>query len=101
MGQEIVYCFKCSNRIIGAEVDKGSAVQIGNRTCCAQCLPSVMAELPEAQRQTLLRDLSRPPAMRNTPRGGTEISSTKTPHAVPQVPPGSGAGKPPIVPIAV
>src|SRR5439155_7857171 len=98
MGQEIVYCFKCSNRMIGAEFDKGSAIQIGNRACCAQCLPAVLAELPEAQRQTLLAELSRTSreqpskAMKKTPRGGTEIPSMTTPghgSAIPEAAPKS------------
>lgn len=86
MGHEIVYCYWCSGRILGADFDKGAAVLIGNHACCPQCLPKVLASLPDNQRETLLSHLGRTPG-RNTPRGGTEISSTKTPRAVPAVPP--------------
>jgi hypothetical protein len=86
MGHEIVYCYWCSGRILGADIDKGAAVLIGNHACCAQCLPKVMASLPDKQRETLLTELSRAsegaarPPTRNTPRSGTERSSNRTPR---------------------
>src|SRR5574341_738200 len=84
MGHEIVYCYWCSGRILGAEFDKGSAVLIGNHACCSQCLPKVMASLPANQRETLLSELTRAgesrPPVRNTPRAGTDITSTRTPR---------------------
>ena len=103
MGQEIVYCYWCSNRIRGVDFDKGVAVQIGNHACCPDCLPKVMAALPAAQRETLLAELSKAskaPPPRNTPRGGTDISSTRTPRAVPVVSP-PAPRKPPVVAIVV
>jgi hypothetical protein len=84
MGHEIVYCYWCSGRILGADIDKGLAVLIGNHACCAQCLPKVMASLPAAQRETLLSELSRasggnPRPTRSTPRSGTEVPSPSKP----------------------
>jgi hypothetical protein len=78
MGQEIVYCYWCSGRIMGTDFDKGAAVLIGNHACCAQCLPKVMASLPESQRETLLALLKGPPAAARQP-------SRITPRAVPAV----------------
>src|SRR5258706_8934116 len=97
MGQEIVYCFKCSSRIVSADLDRGEAVQIGNRTCCAHCLPSVLAELPETEREAALGRLSkdRDPARtsaRKTPRGGTTLPSSSTPRGgTATLPPASGS----------
>lgn len=92
MGHEILYCYWCSSRILGAELDKGSAVLIGNHACCAACLPKVMAALPEKQRDSLLsalsKDAPKPPG-RNTPRGGVEIPSNRTPRSMPALQPGT------------
>lgn len=73
MGHEILYCYWCSSRILGAEFDKGAAVLIGNHACCPQCLPKVLASLPASQRETLLAMLTKTPEpaprpTRNTPR---------------------------------
>jgi len=97
MGQEIVYCFKCSSRIVSADLDRGEAVLIGNRTCCGLCLPSVLSELPEAERDAALGRLSKTriesvrPISRRTPRGGTPVPSTSTPRGGTPTP-GSGGG---------
>lgn len=80
MGQEIVYCFWCSTRILGADLERGAAVLIGNRACCSKCLHQVLASLPEAERATVLAQMNRTstgpaarPAPRLTPRGGTPL----------------------------
>lgn len=86
MGHEIVYCFRCSSRVLSADFEKGTAIQIGNRTCCAQCLPTVLSELPAAEREAALARLSQnkssasQPALRKTPRGGVEAVSSGTPR---------------------
>ncbi|MBI3858147.1 MAG: hypothetical protein HY293_20895 [Planctomycetes bacterium] len=92
MGHEIVYCYWCSGRILGADFEKGAAVLIGNHACCSQCLPKVMASLPDNQRETLLATLSKTPS-RHTPRGGTEIGSTRTPRTGNPVVPAPPAGR--------
>jgi len=96
MGQEIVYCFKCSSRIVSADLDKGSAIQIGNRTCCAQCLPSVLSELPEAERERAMARLSKGDARptRKTPRDGTEVPNARTPRGGSPIPSPSGRPAP-------
>ena len=38
MGHEIVYCFRCQNRILGTEIEKGKAFPFGNRFCCKACV---------------------------------------------------------------
>src|SRR6185295_17662460 len=105
MGQEIVYCYWCSGRILGADFEKGAAVLIGNHACCPECLPKVMASLPDKQRETLLAELSKaapPRPTRNTPRGGTEITSTRTPRVGSPVPPAPApGGKPPLLLTAI
>src|SRR6185503_16207099 len=104
MGHEIVYCYWCSNRILGADFEKGAAIQIGNHACCPGCLPKVMASLTDKQRETLLGELSKtaaPRPTRNTPRSGTEISSTRTPRVGSPVPAAPSPGKPPLILVAI
>src|SRR5262245_35585922 len=79
MGHEIVYCFKCSSRIVGADTDKGVAYPIGDRIACAACASELLPTLPPAEREELLARMSkssqpkhREPTKR-TPRRGTEI----------------------------
>src|SRR6185369_12791883 len=79
MGHEIVYCYWCSNRILGADFEKGAAIIIGNHACCPECRPKVLASLPASQRETLLAELSKStgprPLPRGTPKGGTPMSA--------------------------
>jgi len=104
MGHEIVYCYWCSSRILGGDIDKGAAVLIGNHACCAECLPKVMASLPDKQRETLLAELSKsavPRPTRSTPRSGTEITSTRTPRVGSPVPAQPQDRKPPVLLYAI
>lgn len=104
MGHEIVYCYWCSGRILGADFEKGAAILIGNHACCPQCLPKVLASLPNNQRETLLAELSKaaaPRPTRNTPRSGTEISSTRTPRVGSPVPAPAERGKPPMLLVGI
>lgn len=54
MGQEIVYCFKCQNRLKGEDFDKGSAFRIGDKTCCATCAVGLLTSLPPEEQQSIL-----------------------------------------------
>ena len=104
MGHEIVYCYWCSSRILGTDFEKGAAILIGNHACCAECLPKVLSSLPDKQRETLLAELSKvsaPRPSRNTPRGGVEISSTRTPRVGSPMPSPPRGGKPPMVLFAI
>jgi hypothetical protein len=67
MGHEIVYCYWCSGRILGADFEKGNAVLIGNHACCSECRPKILASLPPPAP-------SRAPP-RITPRGMPAVSS--------------------------
>lgn len=88
MGQEILYCYWCSSRILGADIDKGAAVLIGNHACCPECLPKVLASMPANQRGTLQAMLDKAPESsprpaRNTPRAPLPA----VPAPKPRVPP--------------
>ncbi len=91
MGQEIVYCFKCSSRIVGPDSAKG-ALTIGGRVACAACAPALLQALPPREREELLaRAAHEPrgnprPASKRTPSRGTEI-----------VPPGPAPNRAPMV----
>ncbi len=53
MGQEIVYCFKCATRLLGAEFDKGKAFRVGGKSICLACAKSHLDSLPPAERESL------------------------------------------------
>jgi hypothetical protein len=54
MGQEIVYCFKCQKRILGAEFAKGQAYQVGLHVSCSGCATELLLELGPREREQLL-----------------------------------------------
>ena len=37
MGQEILYCYKCQTKIVGADFSGGKAFQVGNHVSCSSC----------------------------------------------------------------
>src|SRR4051812_6507902 len=82
MGQGIVYCFKCSSRIVGADSDKGIAFPIGDRIACADCASALLPTLPQDQREDLLARMSKTAPLksraptRRTPGRGTEAVTT-------------------------
>jgi len=49
MGQEIVYCFKCASRLLGADFDKGKAFRFEGKSICLSCVQRLMATLPPEQ----------------------------------------------------
>jgi len=79
VGQEIVYCFKCSSRIVGADSGKGVAYSIGDRVACAACASAMLTHLPPQEREDLLARMlketkSKTRAVsKRTPSRGTEI----------------------------
>jgi hypothetical protein len=54
VGQEIVYCFKCQKRILGTEMAKGLAYQVGNQFCCSTCVVLVLDTLAPKAKEELL-----------------------------------------------
>src|ERR1041384_3856828 len=50
MGQEIVYCFKCATRLLGADFEHGRAIRAGNRAACKACAAELLASLPPEDR---------------------------------------------------
>jgi len=54
MGQEIVYCFKCQKRILGAEFAKGQAYQVGNNVSCSGCASELLLRLGPRERELLM-----------------------------------------------
>ncbi len=47
MGHEIVYCFKCQNRLLGSDFERGQAFRIGTQVACPQCARSLLTHLPD------------------------------------------------------
>jgi hypothetical protein len=57
MGQEILYCFKCQSRIVGADFGKGAAYEVGNKVCCSKCAAELLNTLPPQEREQLLAQM--------------------------------------------
>jgi hypothetical protein len=53
MGQEIVYCFKCQTRLLGADFEKGRAFKLGPRASCLECAKDLLT--PDQIQQELDR----------------------------------------------
>ncbi|HEV3028721.1 MAG TPA: hypothetical protein VG457_14175, partial [Planctomycetota bacterium] len=52
MGQEILYCYKCQNRLLGSEFEKGKAFKVGGQASCANCVKDLLGSVPEAASET-------------------------------------------------
>jgi hypothetical protein len=85
MGQEIVYCFKCHNRLKGSEFEKGAAFRIGEKTCCATCAVGLLSSLPPEEQEAILKRVHPPdetkaeeePAPAEPPRVASATESSK------------------------
>lgn len=105
MGFATVYCDKCGAQILGAELEKGSAVSRGEKFFCSECAPSLPPEsaIAHADRKgsTRFRKSGAEP-QRNTDiirnlqsMGGTSTrvgTSRIAPAPAPVTPEGSSAG---------
>ncbi len=47
MGQEIVYCFKCQNRLLGSDFEHGKAFRVDGKAACLDCVRGLLAHLPD------------------------------------------------------
>jgi hypothetical protein len=75
MGQEILYCFKCQERITSADLNSSSALRFGNRTACQKCVPYLLASLTPQERKELVSKVQTP--------SGPERRASSTRIAVP------------------
>jgi hypothetical protein len=80
MGQEILYCFKCQERVTSADLDSANALRFGNRVACKKCVPDLIAGLSPKEQKELVARVQTPER-----RGGSGI----TPRARPAVAPPS------------
>ena len=53
MGQEILYCFKCQERVTGAELEASKGLRYRVRTACKKCVPDLLATLTEREKNEL------------------------------------------------
>lgn len=79
MGQEILYCFKCRNRIVSADFAEGHAYQVGINASCAACAAEFLQTLGPKDRELLLAKMFKAtqdrqkPSSSPPPRRPTEI----------------------------
>lgn len=60
MGQEILYCFKCQERITTADLDSANALRFGTRSACKKCVPDLIASLSPKEQQELVARVQTP-----------------------------------------
>lgn len=87
MGQEVVYCFKCQNRITSTDFAKGQAYQVENNFCCSACAVTVLETLPPKAKEQLLAKMFRATHERQSTSSPTLPSASSTgriPHATPR-----------------
>ncbi|HVE42286.1 MAG TPA: hypothetical protein VNM14_20545 [Planctomycetota bacterium] len=113
MGQEILYCYKCQTKIVGADFSGGKAFQVGNHVSCASCAADLLQTLDHHDREQLLSKMFKATQDRQQHSTGTlpaikeaappvprnlKISTVRL-AAVPETPAPKGSS--PMVPIAV
>lgn len=59
MGQAIVYCWKCQNRIVAGDFEAHRAFQAGGHTSCQACVGDLLRTLTGSDREALLSQVSR------------------------------------------
>jgi hypothetical protein len=79
MGQEILYCFKCRTRIVGADFAKGGAFQVGNRVSCSACAAELLRTLPPEERERFLPQMFKATRERRSSGSGTTLEAMDAP----------------------
>ena len=91
MGQEILYCYKCQNRLLGSEFEKGKAFKVGGQASCANCVKDLLGSVPEAASETdrgrKLQSTSRIPVQASESGSGKFKPATVRATAPPPPPP--------------
>ncbi|MBV8878885.1 MAG: hypothetical protein JO332_02865 [Planctomycetaceae bacterium] len=80
MGQEIVYCFQCQGRILGADFERGQAYQLGQRFVCSPCAAAVLPTLPIKERERLMAEMFKATRDRRSTSSGAH-AAIRTPPA--------------------
>lgn len=80
MGQEILYCFNCQERITSADLDSANALRFGNRVACKKCVPDLIATLNPQERKELV---ARVQSATTDRRSGSGLTSRAARPAVP------------------
>lgn len=97
MGQEVLYCYKCQRRVLGADFAKGHAYQVGNQVSCSACAADLLHALPGKEREQLMAKMFQATHGRASdapPSSGTH-ERVKSTHRLPPVPSAhSSAGSP-------
>ena len=75
MGQEIVYCFKCQNRLLGSDFERRKAFKISGKVACLNCVPELLAGFPDPEAELA--------ALKKRPGSGATSAQLKAQRAEP------------------
>ncbi len=92
MGQEILYCFKCQERITGGDLAASKALRFGARTACKKCVPDLLANLSDKERMDLVSKVQSGTDLRAGSGRMPVSTSTPRPRAMPVPAPAPGGG---------
>src|SRR5687767_7333945 len=92
MGQEVLYCRRCQNRIVGNEFDRGDAFRIGIEGVCRKCAMQEFPTLPRNVQDQILDQHSRVKEVKErrssparqaagSPSGRPSVIATRVPMA--------------------
>jgi hypothetical protein len=81
MGQEILYCFKCQERVTSADLEASKGLRFGVRTACRKCVPDLLATLTEREKSELAGRAQAPPVQDPRTSTGKYVLSTATPRS--------------------
>jgi hypothetical protein len=76
MGQEIVYCNSCQNRLLGSDFDKGKAFRLEHQCLCLDCAQKLLTTLPPAERDAFAARMKGEPKKHSTVKIPTVRSGT-------------------------
>ena len=89
MGQEILYCAKCQNRLRSVDFEKGQGLHLEGRAFCKSCAEDVLRSYPPEKREQLLRQAKAPKSTERTTGSQTE-RNLRAPIGLPPASPASG-----------
>jgi hypothetical protein len=76
MGQAIVYCWNCQNKLVASDFDEARAFRAGGRTSCRDCVGNLVRLLSGRDREDLVSQVSRAAGNAPAPSASSSLKST-------------------------
>ena len=83
MGQQIIYCASCGNKILDRDFQSRSAYRLDSRAFCKQCAPEALKSLPPDKMAEVLAQISQAQSSPQLKVPARQASSKALPAAAP------------------